>query len=374
MKLTSLIGSLSPGLLSRGRYSRLRSYHTVLNSLSAFCLVDEASIRRVYSLDDGPSSLPPLSVIFTPDFLHRYEQYLIRLGRKCNTISTYLNALRSLERAAVDQGLIPACPDLFSGIFTGVDTTPKRALSPDVIACIFSGDLSGKPSLVDCRNYMVLAILLQGMSFIDLAHLRKSDVQGDVVRYRRHKTGGVVEVALLPEVRDLFSLYADRVRHSPYLLPILPASGSAAELRHRYDNALRLQNEQLKSLAAYLGITETLTTHVARHSWATLAYFNAVDVGLVGQGMGHCLERTTRIYLDSFSVSRLTVANSIVLRAVLTPIVEGRVDNVPPEVMERACRRFKSLSRVIANDRKTVMGRNGPSLPPGFAKKSKWRW
>lgn len=98
--------------------------------------------------------------------------------------------------------------------------------------------------------------------------------------------------------------------------------------RRQYQSALRKHNRQLKSLAAYLGLKENLTSYLARHSWATIAYHSGVEVSLVSEAMGHHTEEITRVYLSSFEHKRLAEANRIVLNAILRPVRKEWVEPV----------------------------------------------
>jgi len=339
MKITSFIASLSSGLSADARYRKSQACSSLLNSLSRF--------RPGVSLS--------LKAVFAPAFLRDYARFLHDTGCNGNTISFYVSALRSVYGEAVAAGRLPFVPDLFSGISIDAVDTPKRATGPNVVARILVADLSCKPRLEPCRDYLFLSLQLQGMSFSDLAHLQKVDIQGDAICYRRRKTGTPVRVALLPEVKVLFEKYADQVVDSPYLLPLVTLEGKDGY--RQYQSALHRQNRQLKELAAHLGIQENLTTYTARHTWATLAYHNGVDVGVVGQGMGHHTEEVTRIYLDSFHQDRLMEANYVVLNAILRPVLEGRVD-VCPETMARVKRQAAVATDFLAKSARmdTSMG------------------
>ena len=54
---------------------------------------------------------------------------------------------------------------------------------------------------------MRLMLLLQGMPFVDLAHLRKVDLKGDLLICRRQKTGTELCVKLMPQARQLIERY-----------------------------------------------------------------------------------------------------------------------------------------------------------------------
>jgi len=301
-----------------GRYRMYEVYHSAVQSLASLF----------------PSHPLELETVYTKSFLYNYQKQLLLSGRRRNTVSFYLTALRSIFRQAVLQGALPDQPDLFSDVFTGSDATVKRALPELDVALLQSADLSVSPLLERCRDLFMLSIYLQGMTFVDMAHLQASDVHGDVIVYRRKKTNSELHVPISNEARVLLDKYA-RPAHSnsPYLLSIITLSG--IEGRKEYATALHRHNDQLKKLGSCLGITQRLTSYVARHTWATMAHRNGVDVAVVSQGMGHSTEKTTHIYLSSFEHRRLTEANRAVINAILKPIQEGRVKPVVVEASRR---------------------------------------
>lgn len=329
----SFIGGLSVSLMASGHYARSIHY---------------ASASRSILLFSGNPALP-LHLLFSRGFLRRYEAFLTD-ERHCrrNTVSFYTRTLRSIYNQAVKSKRLSPVAGLFDEAFTGSAPTVKRAVSAGVVARILTGDLSGTPRLEECRDLFLLSLYLQGMTFIDLAHLRKSSLQGDRIAYRRSKTGSPVEVVVLPEARAIFDKYAHRVKDSPYLLPLITRVGEAG--RRQYESARHRQNRQLKDLAARLGITENLTTYVARHTWATLAYHGGTEVGVVSQGMGHHGEEVTRAYLAAFGRDRIEQANHVVLSAILSPIVSGEVAGVSAPRKKAIARRAKEVSGHLRAD------------------------
>lgn len=317
MKTLDFVNSLSAGLIAAGRYRRLESYYSVLRSVARF----------------RGSTILTLKLVFTRNFLCAYRDYLLQQGCKQSTITSYVSSLHSIYSRAVEVELLPYTAGLFDGLSARVAPSVKRALPAELLARILAADLSLLPHLEVCRDYFMLSLLLQGIPFVDLAHLRKNNISGNTVHYYRKKTGGEVRVALLPEAKAIFAKYADQVKDSPYLLPLITHSGE--EARRQYKAAIHRQNLHLKKLAAYLDIEDNLTTYVARHSWATTAYHNGVGVGVVSQALGHQAEGVTRVYLANFRNDRLIEANQTVLNAILKPIIEGRITDVRPEIKEQ---------------------------------------
>lgn len=311
MYIFDFIDSLSK-MLRSGRRRRMRAAHrSVARSVTACCNGVAPSLKEVY----------------TKDFLHTYQEYLVLSGLKRNTISFYMSTLRSLYRIAVERKLVKPTFDLFSGVFTGSDPTEKRAIGTEVIAVLQHADLSDNPRLERCRDLFMLSFYLHGMPFVDLVHLLKSDMVDEFIVYRRRKTGGLITVPVSSEARELINKYAaETAVGSPYLLPIITLTGE--EACTQYDNALHKQNRQLKALAAHLGITQNLTSYVARHSWATIAYHSGVRVSVVSQAMGHQTEEVTRVYLSSFEKAELWGANHSVMAAISNAAKKLKPDGV----------------------------------------------
>lgn len=316
MDLSQLVTLCSSTLDPLLCFRKLESYRSARNSVTHFC--------------DGRS--PDLKTLFTKTFLRRYEEHMQCCGLMRNTSSYYMVTLRSLYACALMMKCVPLIPNLFDDVFTGSETTSKRAVSPETFALLYSADLSAVPRLELCRDLFVLSFLLQGMPFVDMAYLRKSDIHDGRITYCRRKTKGEVSVGLPPLAQELLHrCMAHTLPDSPYALPLLTQTGLAA--RKEYSTVVHRQNRQLKELSACLDLKTNLTTYVARHSWATIAVQNNVGISLVSQALGHHSEAVTRTYIDSFGANKLTAANAIVIEAMFLPLKERRV--VPHVVVRK---------------------------------------
>lgn len=322
MRVDKFVDLLCGRLTQSSRYRMRQTCRSVLHRLGEYC-------NHRY---------PTLGTVYQGRFLRSFQEYLLADGLSRNTVTFYMTALRSLYTFAVEDGKLTNDPELFSFAGPGHIPTTKRAISPETVAALHAADLSDKPRLERCRDFFMLSLYLQGMPFIDLAHLRKNDVHGGYIVYSRRKTSGVICVSMIESAQTIFEKYANEASDSPYLLPLITLSGE--EGNTQYQSALRRHNRQLKDLAAHLHIDDTLSSYVSRHCWATIAYHHGVEVGVVSQGMGHHAEETTRIYLSSFARERLTEANKIVLRAILRPIQEGLIHDVREEVKKEIAREF----------------------------------
>ena len=122
------------------------------------------------------------------DLIAEYEAYLKGRGNSPNTVSFYMRILKAVYNRAVEEGLIEQRHP-FKSVYTGVEKTLKRAISINDLKRIKGLDLSLKPNLGFARDVFLFCFYTRGMSFIDMAYLRKKDLQNGILSYRRRKTG-----------------------------------------------------------------------------------------------------------------------------------------------------------------------------------------
>ena len=241
------------------------------------------------------------------DMMLLYEAHLKARDVSMNTISFYMRNLRAVYNRAVKKGLIPQ-NNPFHYVYTGVDKTIKRAIPIKEIKALKELDLSLKPSLEFARDMFMFSFYTRGMSFIDMAYLKKSDLHNGILTYRRRKTGQLLTIKWEKCMEDIVSKYPDN--ETGFLLPIIKKQGNE---RKQYENALHLVNYNLKGLSMMLKLQRPLTLYVARHSWASAAKAKNIPLSVISEGMGHDSEATTQIYLASLETSVVDKANKMIL-------------------------------------------------------------
>ncbi len=239
-----------------------------------------------------------------------YEVYLKSMGVCLNSSSFYMRNLRAMYNRAVDRELVVQRYP-FKHVYTGVDKTVKRAVPIKVIRQIRDLDLVSTPSLDYARDMFMFSFYTRGMSFVDMAYLKKSDLKNGILSYRRQKTNQQLFIKWERPMQDIIDKY-DMVE-SPYLLPII--RNVEKDVRRQYRNAEQLVNKKLKKIGVQLGLSIPLTTYVARHGWASIAKSKHIPISTISEAMGHDSEATTRIYLASLDTSSVDKANSIILNS-----------------------------------------------------------
>lgn len=284
-------------LREEGRYSTAHVYKNALFSFSVFCGTCNVSFRQI-----------------TRESLQLYGQYLYENGLKLNTISTYMRMLRSIYNRGVEAGNAPFVPRLFHEAYTGIDVCQKRALTAAELHRLLFDDPRSE-RLRRIQDIASLLFQLCGMSFADLAHLEKSALENNILRYNRIKTKTPMSV----EVLDSAMVKIDRLRSvrksqpgcPDYLLDILCGDKSRKDEKayREYQSALRWFNNSLKELARALHLKSPVTSYTLRHSWATIAKYRGVSIEMISEALGHKSIKTTQTYLKGFGLEERTEVN-----------------------------------------------------------------
>lgn len=274
-----------------GKVGTGQNYRTTLNSFSKFRNNEDVVFAE-----------------FNADLIEEYEAWLTSDGIKPNSISFYMRILRAVYSRAVAQR-ITLDNKPFAKAYTGIEKTVKRAIALKDIKRIKELDLSMQPGLEFARDIFLFLFYCRGMSFIDAAYLRETNIVGEDIVYRRHKTNQELVIGINKHIRTIIGHY--HVRDSKFILPIL--TDECDNHRRQYESALRRINNSLKKIAKLAGISTNLTTYVSRHAWATIAKSKGIPTSTISDALGHDSELTTQIYLATISTDAINRANDLIL-------------------------------------------------------------
>lgn len=295
--LFKFMESIIADLRQNGKVRTSETYTSALNSFRHFL---------ESQMPEGDIMLDSI----TSEIMEAYETWHKNRGVAPNTISFYIRILRAVYHRAVEDEIIDNRSP-FRHVYTGVDKTVKRALPLAVIRKIKGLDLSLAPALDYARDMFMMSFYLRGMSFIDMAFLKKTDLKNGYITYRRRKTGQQLVIKWTKEMQMILDKYPEN--KSDYQLPVIRKPG--LNERCAYRNTGYNINHNLKRIAQMVGITMPLTLYVARHSWASAAKAKGIPLSVISEGMGHDSESTTRIYLASLDTSVVDKANSLILKS-----------------------------------------------------------
>ena len=276
-----------------GKERTAETYHSTLKSIIKF--------RQEQDI---------LLVDIDSDLMLMYEAYLQSSGITRNSISFYMRILRAVYNRAVEKELTENRHP-FKHVYTGIEKTVKRAIPIKNIKQIKNLELPIKSALDFARDIFLFSFYTRGMSFIDIAFLKKKNLSNGILCYRRRKTGQQLFIRWEKCMQDILDKYKEN-DDSPYMLPIIIPQ--AKQERKQYKNVLYRINKSLKDIGQLIKLPIPLTMYVARHSWASAARSKNIPISVISEGMGHDSEKTTQIYLASLDTAVVDRANRIILK------------------------------------------------------------
>lgn len=271
--------------------STVSNYLTALRSFAAFT-------GEHLFLDDVDQQL-----------IDRYQLYLKSKGICLNTISCYMRSLRVIYNKMLGKETVIHNP--FSNAFMGKTKTRKRSINREEIIRIQQLELPPYSYIKLCRDTLLFSFYALGMPFVDIAHLQHSQIVDNTISYYRHKTMQPVHIHIEPCIREIIDRYSTPGRK--HVFPFITAADHIAANR-QYRTSLSRYNRTLKQIAVMAGVTSNITSYTMRHTWATLAFRNNVDLPIISKALGHTNTNTTITYIREIDDAPIAEANRKLLR------------------------------------------------------------
>ena len=207
-------------------------------------------------------------------------------GISNNVAVRYIKILKMYYTIAFNNGWVKSTP--FANYKSSLDQIERVKLTKNELSSIDDKSISNF-RLNRVRDVFLFACYT-GLSFVDLESLNNNHIVIGMdgkkwIKLNRAKTGNLSSIPLLPKAEEIIKKYKSDPEciHRGILLPIVS--------NQRY-------NAYLKEIADLCGITKNLTSHVARHTFATtITAEKGVSTEVVSKMLGHTQLKTTQIYL-----------------------------------------------------------------------------
>lgn len=294
VKVINFFNEIISEMTRSGRISNAKAYNDTKDSLKKFN-------GKNFSFED-----------VTPTFLEKYEVFLRENGSKNGGIAFRMREFRSIFNKARKRKLIPKEPYPFEDykISKLKTETNKIALTLEEYKAIKKVDLTGQPHLLEAYNYFLFSILTRGMNFQDMMLLKWSNIRNGRIYYTRSKTKGKINLEIIPSVQKILDYYKAQNRPTQFVFPILLKEDlSPQQIAYRKQKVLRRYNLKLKEIAKLAGVNKSITSYVARHSFATILKMKGTPIEKISEMMGHSDVSITIAYLKEFSDEDLDIEN-----------------------------------------------------------------
>ena len=243
-------------------------------------------------------------------WLKKYELWLRRQGLAENTIGIRFRTFRRIYNLAIEQKIVKQeyYPFREFRVSRLHQETAKRAVRKVDVINILNYPEEGK------GHYMELAIdlfkfsyFMGGINFVDMAYLTWKNISEGRLIYYRKKTGKLINLPVQEDAKLLLDKYSKAGEQ--YIFPIFSSFHKTEQQRlNRLHKVITKVNACLKTIGKELNLPITLTTYVARHSYATVLKRAGVSTSIISESLGHSSEKVTQIYLDSFENSQIDKA------------------------------------------------------------------
>lgn len=228
------------------------------------------TLRKIEALDMNTSDIDI-------KWLRRFEGKCLET-MSVNGCKVHMQVLRHLCNRMVEEGVLQKSP--FQRFRIQSEPTVHRSLERDDLIAL--RDMETTKAKGRYRDIFMLSFYLMGINLRDLVSLRKEDMKGDRITYRRSKTKKIYNIKVEPEALHLINIY----RGEKLLLNFM-------EGKRKYYSFRGDVNWGLGCLRKGLSI------YWARHTWATLAFKAGVRKEVISKALGHSFGvRITDTYIE----------------------------------------------------------------------------
>lgn len=244
--------------------------------------------------------------------LDGFETHLLKRNCSGGGVHNYMRTLRALVNEAIRRQYLQVELYPFKNQYNSKgyslahlkSKASPRALSSKDLERLKTFKVELNPYLNFAYKIFMFSYYSRGMNFKDIAQLRKRDIYDDRLNYTRAKTGGNFTIKVSANLQTIIDEFNDP--ESDYIFPILSElHQTPIQIKYRISKKLKEVNAGLKEIADLLGIGTTLTTYVARHTYATTLKRQSVDISKISQSLGHADVMTTKNYLEKFEAGEI---------------------------------------------------------------------
>mgnify|MGYP006292273135 CR=1 FL=1 len=242
--------------------------------------------------------------------LMEFESFLLLNKCKPNTISLRMRTLRALFNRAIRMNLVPPAYYPFNTkhkvgykVINVKSDYSIRSLSEEDLKSLKEFDIERYPNYAYTYYYFMFSYYARGINFIDMAKLRRNNAYDGRITYIRQKTGKSMSLRISEPIEYILNRIGNG--KDGYLFPILSAlHQSEQQQKDRIKKIRKKTNAELKRIGTILELDISLTTYVARHTYASQLMRNDVPVHIIKNCLGHSSESMTYTYLERLGFSK----------------------------------------------------------------------
>lgn len=289
---------------TRGNYSTYKKNKTVIWKLKNYL---------------GKETLPISNISI--DFIKKYEQYLSdSLGNNRNTITVNLKAIAKLLKEIYKQYELDESLNPFRKYKFKREKSNRPYLTEEELNKILNLKIRIRNPLYDAKDIFLIESYT-GLRISDILCLKWKNYSGDYLNVKMRKTEELISIPLsdvakriLTKKETIFENHCIKKNPDQYIFNILKVDVDKANKQdclNAISCSTALINKNLKKIAALAGISKNISTHVGRHTFATLLITKDANMSAVQALLGHSDIRTTQIYAKLIDTKKVEAINKL---------------------------------------------------------------
>jgi integrase/recombinase XerD len=232
-------------------------------------------------------------------FITGFAAYLNKTN-KVNSIRIKMQNFGKILKEAFKENLISKNPMQY--LTFKKEKTMKSKLNLEELKMIMGIKLDGK--MQEVRDLFIASIFMRGIRIGDALSLKPENIKADRVTYIENKTGKLVNIAIVPELQEIFNRW---VGSNPfgYIFSFLKVPEKLQKdkffMKAAITRAIARINYNLGKIAKAAGIDKIISSHTARHSFSLLARNTIQDTTITKDLVGHSSLAIHENYISEIS-------------------------------------------------------------------------
>jgi integrase/recombinase XerD len=280
------------------QYNQRKGYIQSLNKWKAFCVEQKL----------GDLDFRQIDVYI----LKSFENYLFKKGLKSSTVYGDLKRIRSCFNMAIKEQLIGVGDYIFKAYTMPKIIAPvKEKLSIDELKTFSEVNYEDGSLIKTTQKAFLLAFHIAGGRIEDILTLKWENIKKDRLEYVMSKTGSNTSFLITSQINEILSYFKSiKKKDSELIVPLMKneiVNFKYSKIEHEnelYKKEISIKtaliNKYLKKIAKDAGIEKKITSHISRHTFASIAIKKSNgDINFVQNALKHSSPKITQIYLAS---------------------------------------------------------------------------
>jgi integrase len=295
-------------LYKEGKYATYKKYKSVIEKLQWYVKKDPQTNEPVLSIKS-----------ITLEFIRQYENYLLKtLKNNRNTTTVNMKSLGKLVGDIYRSYDLDETNNPFRKIKFKREQTDRVFLEIEDIKKIEELKFRLQSPLYDARE-LFLFECYTGMRISDILSLKWKNVTDTEILISMRKTGKTISIPINNKVKNILGKKHSileknysQTHSEKYVFNILKIDVeycSPQDALNAISGATAIVNRKLKNIAERAGINKNISTHTARHTFATTLLTKGADLPTISDLLGHSDIRVTQIYAKVVSAKKQEAIN-----------------------------------------------------------------